>query len=119
MNKKASGSVELNIIIFGLIFMTLLNISLGFILDSNLYETKNISDDISNYVYTGLGATALFAPFLLILVAILSLFFSLFGVSFIIAISVLPLWVSAIILLLNALVIFSIIMYFVERLWIG
>jgi len=102
--------------------MTLLNVSLGFISESiynvefTNYETENT---ISNYVNDELDFGYIGGSVVTGLLWVVSVFFSLFGINFIAVISLLPLWLTTLFLLLNTITAFSIIMYFVDRIWIG
>jgi len=113
-NKK--GSVELKVIIFSLIFMTILNIMLGQILDPSLVTDYN-QDQAINEIVSELGAVSGFITSALLNIAIA--IYSIFGVDFILAITVLPTIVVTLLTLFNAIVTFSIVFYLVDRIWIG
>jgi len=117
--KAVSSSIELSVIIFGLIFMTFLNISLGFVLDSSLVSNYDPEATISEYVNNELDLGIVLGSAVTGLLWLINIFFSIFGVNFVGVITILPLWVGSIFLLLNTLISFSIIMYFVDRIWIG
>lgn len=117
-NKKGSGSTELNIIIFGVIFLFLTNISIGFVLDSYV-EGSSVETSVESYVNDELDLGVILGSFVTAILWIFTIFFGLFGVNFIGALILLPSWFLGMIGLINAIIIFAIIMYFVDRIWIG
>jgi len=121
LNKKGfvGGSIELSLIIYGLIFMLLLNISLGFVIDETLISSYDIEDNINDYVNDTLDLGILLGSAVTGLLWMVSVFFSIFGINFIAVITILPTWMTGLFILYNSLISFAIIMYFVDRLWLG
>jgi len=119
LNKKAAGSTELSLIVFGLIFMLLLNISLGFIIDSSLINNYDVESTISGYINESMDLGIILSSAVTGLLWFVDLFFSVFGVNFIAVITILPLWMTTVLVLYNSLITFAIIMYLVDRIWIG
>lgn len=119
MIKNKKGAVtELSVIIFGIIFISLLNLSLGFILDSSLVSSYDPEVTVIEFV-DSLDLNFFYTGMLIGLLTIVNLFFSLFGVNFVSAISVVPTLFITLIGLFNSIVIFALIMYLINRLWIG
>lgn len=116
MNKK--GSTELNIVIFGVIFLFLTNVSLGFVIDTYV-EGSDLETSVDSYVNDTLDLGVILGAFVSGILWVITIFFSLFGVNFIGALIILPIWVLGFLAIINSLVIFALIMYFVDRLWIG
>ena len=119
LNKKAAASTELSLIVFGLIFMLLLNISLGFIIDSSLINNYDVESTISGYINESMDLGIILSSAVTGLLWFVDLFFSVFGVNFIAVITILPLWMTTVLVLYNSLITFAIIMYLVDRIWIG
>lgn len=96
--------------------MALLNISLGFIIDSSLienYDQQQVIDDLTSE----LGAIAGFITNALLDIG--QFLFGLFGVDFIASITILPLWVISLLVLYNIIVSIMVVFYIVDRLWVG
>lgn len=109
-------SLELKIIINSLIFMALLNISLGFIIDASLidnYDQQQVINDLTGE----LGTVAGFITSTLLDVG--QFLFSLFGVDFIASISILPVWVITLLVLYNVIVAIMVVFYIIDRVWVG
>lgn len=114
-NNKKGQTSELGIIIFGLIFITLSNIAIGFILDSSFVDTNDGENTISGYV-DSLDVGVFVGVVLTGIITLASLFFSIFGVDFIVAITVLPLWTLGLYALINGIILFALLMYFYDQL---
>lgn len=112
------GNIEYSIILFGLIFMLLTNISLGYVIDDDLIEIYDVEDNVDDFI-DSLDLGTVSSTLLGVILSAVSKFFGLFGVNFIATISILPGFVSALIGFLNALVVVSIVMYLIDKLWIG
>lgn len=117
LSKKGSVT-ELGIILFGIIFLSLLNFSLGYVLDSSIVSNYDAETTVSDYVETldfGIMGSALATA----LLSVVTLFFSVFGINFVASISVLPSALIVFFTLFNGIIIFALIMYLVDRFWIG
>jgi len=112
--KNNKANTEFKIVIFGFIFMILLNISLGFIIDPSQIQNFNEQDVIDDIV-SELGLISGTITSIILNMGIL--FFGLFGINFIAGIVILPPIVLSLITFFNLLVTFSLIFYIVEKIW--
>jgi hypothetical protein len=112
------GSIEFKVILYGLIFMVITNISLGYIIDESMITNYDAETEVSDYV-DSLDLGWFSGGALSLILSISSLFFSLFGVDFILMIEVLPTFMLTILTFFNVLIVFSLIMYLIDRIWIG
>lgn len=115
-NKKGTGSVEFKVILFGLIFMTILNITLGLIVDPSMIQDYDQQEQADELV-SELGPVGGFFANSLLSIGVTV--YGIFGVDFIAVVTVLPTFVLVLINLLNTVVVFSLIFYLVDRLWLG
>ena len=108
-------SSELKIIVFGLFFLIMLNFSLGFVIPDSVEDLNE--EEILNEITDELGIISGFITTALINIGLF--FFGLFGINFLSAIVLMPLWFNVILVTFNILMVLSIIFYLVDRLWIG
>ncbi|MFW6377221.1 MAG: hypothetical protein ACOCZ5_01120 [bacterium] len=111
-NKK--GVIELRIVIVGLITMLILNGVVGLLTPNySLQDRQETLDELTDEM--GVLSSTIVDTIL----ALGSGLFSLFGVDFIASIDVLPTWFISFLVVYNVIVIFSFIMYLVDRFWFG
>lgn len=116
-NKK--GTMELSIILFGLVFTLIMNIFLSFALNSGIVTDYDAEATIEEYVNSELDLGITLSVVITGLLWVISVFFGIFSINFVSFISVLPTFMISIYSFFNALLCFSIIMYFVDKIWIG
>lgn len=115
-NKK--GSTEYKVIIFGIMFMAILNIFLGYMVD---YSIGTITDYDAETAISELTADMGYLSSWIteVLLEVGAIVFGIFGIDFVGAIYVLPLWAGGLLLLFNYAIVFTVIFYIVDRFWIG
>lgn len=110
------GDFEYKTMIIGIIFFLFLNISLGFVIGNEPVEHFD-KQEVLDEVTSELGVIGGFISTALLEIGLV--FFGLFGVNFISAIAILPLWMNLILVTYNIIIVLAVIFWLVSRLWIG
>lgn len=111
-------SLEYKTIVGGLIFMVLLNLVMGLVVNPDTIEgfdekavIREWSDGISSFSFISFTSR--------VLLNVANNVFSVFGVNLIASILLLPWWLNTLLILYNLIIVFAVIFYLIDRLWIG
>lgn len=108
--------LEFRMVMFGVIFMFILNTLLVLFVSPDQIQDFN-QDSVIEDITDELGAVSGFITSALLNIGIAM--FGLFGIDFIAYVSVLPLWVLSALTLYNIIIVFALIFYLVDRIWVG
>jgi len=113
-SKKGAGFLEVNYIFTGILFFFLFGISLNLVLSDADIEEKSFNNLLEDMTEE-MGAIA--GTVISVIIGVGSFIFSLFGVSLISAVGVLPLWLNSFLGLYSIFITVFMVSWFIT--WIG